>query len=304
MAELARSHGDALTVGRNYDNDVVITDPYVDPQQITFLRSAGEWQVRVIQETNPALVNGKPIGDDGAGISSGDRITIGRTQLRVYGSDHAVEPTRKMLLSSWFGRGRSHPLFALSMVVFACAVSMFAQYQELSTEVKWNEMFSVSLWLAVIILFWASAWALAGRLLRHQPNFTAQLGFTALITGFLSILLPLESYIEYAANSVLLGEVAMWLIMLVILAVLFRANLSFATNLKHYTVVAFIAASALLLTSYTMLEFSEEEFYTEPEYTAVLKPPFARLSGSRDVQEYRDTFDSLFDEADTLARQD
>jgi hypothetical protein len=156
----------------------------------------------------------------------------------------------------------------------------------------------------VIILFWASAWALAGRLLRHQPNFTAQLGFTALITGCLSILLPLESYVEYAANSVLLGEITLWLIMLVILAVLFRANLSFATNLKHYTVIAFIAASALLLTFYTMLEFSEEAFSSEPEYTAVLKPPFAHLSGSRGVQEYRDGFDRLFDEVDTLARQE
>ena len=304
LAELTRSRGDTLTVGRNYDNDVVINDPYVDPEQIAFFRSSGKWSVRVIQETNPALINGNTIGADGTGISSGDRITIGRTQLRVYDSDHGVEPTRKMLVSSWFGHGRSHALFALSMVLFVCALEVFEQYQGLSSEVNWKELFSGALGVALVILFWASAWALAGRLLRHQPNFTAQLGFTALITGGLSILTPLASYVEYAANSLLLGEIALWLIMLVFLFVLLRVNLSFATNLKHSAVIAFITASAALLTSYALLEFNKEDFSTDPEYPSVLKPPFAHLSGNRSVQEYRDAFGGIFDEADALARED
>ena len=291
-------------MGRGFFNDVVIADPCVDPEQITFFRSPGGWKVRIVQETNPAMVNGSVIGYDGVDINSGDRITVGRTQLRVYASDHVVEPTHKLLLSSWFGHGRSRPLFALLMVTFACAVSLFEQYQELYTEVKWNELISPTLGLALVILFWASAWALAGRLLRHQPNFTAQLGFTALVTASFSILAPLESYVEYAANSMLLGEITLWLVVLAVLVALFRINLSFATNLQHFTAIAFIAATALLLSTYVMLESGTEEFSTAPEFPAVLKPPFAHLSGSRDAQAFRDGFAEKFDRADVLARQE
>ncbi len=304
MAELVRSHGDTLTVGRSFGNDVVIADPCVDPEQIAFFRTPGGWKVRVVQETNPAMVNGSVIGNEGADISSGDRITVGRTQLRVYGSDHEVGPTHRLLLSSWFGHGRSRPLFALLMVTLACAVAVIAQYQESYTEFEWKEMISASLGLALVILFWASAWALAGRLLRHQPNFTAQLGFTALVAACLSILFPVESYVEYAANSMLLGEITLWLIVLIVLGTLFRFNLSFATNLQHITAIAFIAASALLLSVYIMLEFSMEDFSTQPEYPAVLKPPFAHISGSRDAQAFRDAFARGFDRADLLARQE
>jgi len=304
MAELVRSHGDTLTVGRNFANDAVISDPYVDPEQITFFRTAEGWSVRLLQETNPATLNGKLIDKGGVRVDSGDRITIGRTQLHIYSSDHVVEPTHKTLLSFWFRHGQSHLVFALLMLAFACAVTVFEQYQLLSTEIKWKEMLSVSLWLAVVIFFWASAWALAGRLLRQQPNFTAQLGFTALVSGVLSILSPLDSYAGYAVNSELLGELMLWLIWLTSLAALLRANLSFATNLKHPATIGFVAASAILLTTYAMLELRKQEFSSEPEYPAILKPPFAYLSGSRSTEAYRDAFDGKFELVDTQAREE
>ncbi|MCP3871314.1 MAG: FHA domain-containing protein [Gammaproteobacteria bacterium] len=303
-AELTRSHGETLSVGRNYSNDLVIADPYVDPEQIRFSHSSGEWRLEVIQKTNPILVNGQAIGSGGTYIDSGDRITIGRTQFHVLSPHHQVEPTRKMLLFSRFGHGQSLRLFALSMMVFACAVEMIIGYQALSQEVNWKELFSDSLTNGLVILFWASIWALTGRLLRHQPNFTAQLGFTALITTLFSIIWPLGGYAEYTLNSVLLGEITLWLITLVFLVVLFRVNLSLATNLKHYTAIAVVTASTLLLTTYALMELNTGDFDTSPEFSSALKPPFAQLSGTRSLEEYQTEFGALFDEVDTLTRQE
>lgn len=304
MAELARSCGDTLTVGRSFSNDVVITDAYVDPEQLTFYRSGGVWKVKVMRPTNPALINGQAIDEHGTEVSSGDRITVGRTHLHIYDSDYAVEPTHKLLLSSRFGHGQSHPLFALLMVIFVCAVAVFADYQELTTEFKWKDMLSTALGMTLVILFWAGAWALTGRLLRHQTNFTAQLGFTSLVIAVFSILTPLAGYVEYAANSALLGEITLWLIILGFLAALFRANLSFATNLRHCTIVAVISAGAILFATFAMLEFNQEEFSTDPEFSTVLKPPFTHLSGNRDVAVYLDAFEAEFDAVDVLVERD
>jgi hypothetical protein len=282
---------------------VIITDLYVDPEQVVFFRSQDGWMVKVVGKTNPTLLNGGDIEDAGSKISSGDRVTVGRTNLRVYASDHAVEPTHQMMLSSWLGHGRSHSLFASLMMVFALAAVMFISYQERTTKLDWNPLFLEALYAGLVVLFWAGIWALIGRLLRHQPNFTAQLGFTALVTGIVALVTPLGGYMEYAANSLLVGDISSRLIMLLTMTAMFRANLMFATNLKRYTRIAFIASMGILLISYATMKFGKDEFDYQPEYSAVLRPPFAHLSADSDVHDFQDAFKQGFDEVDLLARE-
>ncbi len=303
MAEFARSSADVLKVGRGFTNDVIIADLYVDSEQIVFFHSADGWMVKVVGTTNPTLLNGDAIDDAGSRISSGDRVTVGRTQLRIYTSDHEVEPTHQMMLSSWLGYGRAHPLFASLMMVFALAAVLFISYQERSTKLVWNPLFLEALYAGLVILFWAGIWALVGRLLRHQTNFTAQLGLTALVTGVATLVTPLGGYVEYAANSLLLGDISTRLIMLLTMTAMFRANLMFATNLKRYTRVAFIASLGMLLISYATMKFGKDEFDYQPEYSVVLKPPFAHLSADREMQLFQDTFKLEFDEVDLLAKE-
>ncbi len=303
MAEFARSSADVLKVGRGFTNDVVITDLYVDSEQIVFFHSADGWMVKVVGTTNPTLLNGDAIDREGSMIRSGDRVTVGRTQLRVYTGDHEVEPTHQMMLSSWLGYGRAHPLFASLMMVFALAAVLFISYQERSTKLVWNPLFLEALYAGLVILFWAGIWALVGRLLRHQPNFTAQLSLTALVTGVATLVTPIGGYVEYAANSLLLGDISTRLIMLLTMTAMFRANLMFATNLKRYTRIAFIASMGMLLISYATMKFGKDEFDYQPEYSAVLKPPFAHLSADREIQLFQDTFKLEFDEVDLLAKE-
>lgn len=303
LAEFARSQGDVLKVGRSFVNDLVVTDLYVDPEQLVFYRSPAGWKVKVMDETNPALLNGGVIDKEGSLIRSGDRLTVGRTQLRVYASDHAVESTHKLIVSSWLGHGRSHPLFAFLMLLFAVSAVSFISYQEQSTELVWNVLLLAALYTGLAIVIWAGIWALVGRLLRHQPNFTAQLGLTALITGISTLATPLAGYVEYAANSLLLGEIAMWSILLVTWSALLRANLMFATNLKHYSLIAVFATSAILAISFSTLMFSKEEFNYTPDYSTVLKPPFAHLSANQDAKHFRDSFGQAFEKVDIVAKE-
>ncbi len=302
-SELVRSNGDLLRVGRGFTNDVVVSDLYVDPEQIVFSRSEDGWVVKVVGSTNPVLLNGGAIDRDGSRINSGDRITVGRTQLRVYSSDHMVEPTHQMVMSSWLGYGRAHPIFALFMMAFLLASVMFVSYQELSTELQWNQLFLEALYAGLMILVWSGIWALIGRLLRHQPNFTIQLGLTALITGVSTLVVPLGDYVEYAANSMVLGEIATWLIILLTTTALFRANLMFATNLKQYTRIAAIAAASILLVSFATKQFGKDEFDYQPEYSAVLKPPFTHLTPDRGVHEFEEEFRQKFGEVDQWTQE-
>jgi hypothetical protein len=59
----------------------------------------------------------------------------------------------------------------------------------------------------------------------------------------------------------------------------------------------------ILLISYATMKFGKDEFNYQPEYSAVLKPPFAHLSADSDMQLFQDAFKQEFEEVDLMAKE-
>ncbi len=57
VAEVTRSVGDQMAIGRAYDNDLVLTDLHVAPHQLAFTKQDDGWNLRVLDHTNPVLLN-------------------------------------------------------------------------------------------------------------------------------------------------------------------------------------------------------------------------------------------------------
>jgi FhaA, N-terminal domain/FHA domain len=71
--------GSRVVVGRSREADIVLADPNVSRRHAEFRRDESGWHVVDLGSTNGIKVNGRRV--DQAGLSPGDQITIGVTDL-------------------------------------------------------------------------------------------------------------------------------------------------------------------------------------------------------------------------------
>lgn len=305
LAEIIECKGDKITIGRGFYNDVVLSDPYVAPEQVRIERDGDNWIIKILDDTNPVVLNGEHIEQDGLVVSSGDKLTLGRTHLSLFSKDHKVESTRKLLFSSWLYRSRLGPLLPVVAILFASFLSVFYDYLGLSEEIEYRPFISEVLVFIFTVSLWAAIWALVGRLLRHQLHFFANLLFTSIIVSFFIIFEPVSEYIEYLSGSLMLSTLFDSLVFLVLFTLLLKFNLSISSHIKNSGLVAFCATISLLLFSYGVNEFQEDEFSAYAEYEKKLKPPFAKLRVDQSVEEYlADIEDQFFKLEDMLDEEE
>jgi hypothetical protein len=87
--------GRSATVGRGYDNDVIVDDPYVAPHHLRVSRGeAGELVAEDLGSANGTYLDGGKARITRAVIDGAKPLRIGQTLLRVRSSAYAVEPER------------------------------------------------------------------------------------------------------------------------------------------------------------------------------------------------------------------
>jgi Uncharacterized conserved protein, contains FHA domain len=90
-----------ITIGRGYNNHVVIDDRYVDAGHCVIEEIDGLWFIEDLDSTNGTKVNGKAINkltNAPKTIVSGDSFQIGRKTCRFILPDHPIPATIKFSL--------------------------------------------------------------------------------------------------------------------------------------------------------------------------------------------------------------
>lgn len=275
--ETARSVAGELRVGRAFDNDLILSDPYVDPHQLRFYRNDDTWYVESPERTNPVLVNGVAPLVDPILVRAGDRLSVGRTQLWVISESECVEPTRKLLLSSWLHRDRQG--FLLPALALLAVVLFDAGFEYLMSAIQldWKPYAYGALTPALIFLGWASAWAVLGRVLQHQHYFGAQLLVTVLVAALASVWLHLPEYLEFATSDTLIADVLRYGGVAVAFIILIKFNLFFATHIGNSTRVAVLVVTVLAGLLFTNIQYNRDGEDDEPAFSMVLLPPPAPM---------------------------
>lgn len=303
VAELTRSNDGSLSVGRSFDNDLVLTDIHVAPQQLLFARSGDVWQMQVLDSTNPVFLNDRKVNSESPPVRPGDTVTIGRTRLTLQSADRPVEPTRKLRLANWLSRDGGNAFTPVLVLLALALLDLGLTFTESSTTLKWAEPAYGQLVAVVIVVLWAGIWALVGRVIRHQPHFGLQLMAGACIMLLTSVLVLGAEYLAYPFHSAGVSELFGWIAAFVLLALLFQINLLIATHLLNARAVAIAMSAVIVTVLYGFTAFSQsedEQVQFTPEYSAKLLPPVLHVSRGDSADTY---FAELARRAGTLAKK-
>ena len=157
-------------MGRAYDNDVVLDDPYVAPHHLRIRRSeTGGWIAEDLGSANGLFLDH---GKDKFGWLEldGNRVMrIGHTYLRLREAGHAVDPERT-------DQPRSHLWPVLGgLAAILVAIDVGSSWLAETTEPKLSPYLLSVLTVALLLGTWTAAWSVLTRIFSSQVRFERNL---------------------------------------------------------------------------------------------------------------------------------
>lgn len=202
--------GSEVRIGRGYDNDVILDDPYVAARHLRIVRDLDGTLVA----EDLGSVNGLLAGDDRrrvdrAVLDGQGSITVGRTRLRVRAADHQVEPERALR-----PRMRSWPLIALFAPLLLGA-ELLTTWLDRTTEDKLAEYLTPLLALCLFVAAWTTLWAVLSRIFAGRARYERHLLIALcglLAFAVLSELSALAAFALSRRELVTYVYIVMWLL--------------------------------------------------------------------------------------------
>lgn len=180
LASRVKVEGDVATVGRAFDNDVVVDDPHVAPHHLRIFRDEGG---RLVAE-DLGSVNGMApeSGGSRAPRLAFDRegVRIGLTIVRALEASHPVAPEVPLAAPR---RDLEWSLGLMAAVALAMGLVMWLTT---ATETKPELLMAGVLMFVASVFLWGAFWALLARVFSGRARFTAMTRVAA--TGALAIL--------------------------------------------------------------------------------------------------------------------
>ncbi len=285
-----------FNIGRSFKNDLVLSDPFLAPNQLRLRKKRNDWYIDVLDNTNPVFVNGKVLRHSQVKIQSGDWVTVGRTVLRFFADEHAVQETRKLAFSNFYHLSIWQLLFPILLITLAVSgITILAEWLESYSEIDWERMLSTVLYVQFFIVVWAFIWAIVGKLLRHQNQFIIQFTGTSLVFLLASVVEIIFGPISYITNSQTLETILNWSLGFFTMAILLYFNYSIATNLRKPLRAACLMSGAILAFFYGIYYFEYDSYDRRADYMNNLQPPMFKFQSDLSLDDYLSSQEELFE---------
>lgn len=236
-------------IGRGYDNDVIVDDPYVAASHLRVFRDeAGQLVAEDMGSVNGTFLDGHKSRSARIVINGKDTIRIGQTTIRVRDVSHEVERER-------VAPPDRHVLPIVLAVALAAALLGFYALKVWLTqtgEPRASNYVTPILTIVVTIVVWAGIWALLSRIFSGRSRFLHNLFIALACAAALLIYVELAKIAAFAWTLPSIGAyeyVAIWSIIAVTcffhLHAIGRARLWLKGTIVALLLVAMIAVLAL-----------------------------------------------------------
>lgn len=300
LVERITSEQSTLSIGRGYNNDVVVDDPFVCPHHIRLDATDNGWSLVDLGSVNGYQLKTADVSNSNQ-IHSGDQLHIGQLTLHVFNSKHTVAPTLKLNKTEnrlkLSGRHWVWPF----VILLALGTDVLSYWLQTSYEIKPATIANMMLYQLLGIAAVALLWAIISRIFRHRWHFFTHLSLWAIFMAIEYLANFVLDIIGYNLPSILLYNILPEIINLALLCAVIWCSLTLATNLRsrrRFWCVASIGLSLLFIQFLSSGLFNfDKPFSSLPDYQGDLKPPAVTLTPAQSPDTLEERLNTLFDEA-------
>jgi hypothetical protein len=186
-----------FTIGRAYDNDLILVDDTVSPHHLQLDSSEDGFSVRNLSSENGTWAGGQQMGDEAHALRLPLWLNLGRTHLKILAPETAVAPTRKFPNASRLTRWASDLRVALGLLSVYLLLSIFFALEKQSLWLNWQEVLVNQPLEIVLPLLMATAVAFVSRMLMHRWRFSLQLSIACIALGILTFSNEVIAVVSY-----------------------------------------------------------------------------------------------------------
>jgi pSer/pThr/pTyr-binding forkhead associated (FHA) protein len=285
-------------IGRAYNNDIVIADPYVSPLHLIIEKGEHGWIAVDQGSKNGSFVRNNSKITGTAELVSGDTISIGRTLLRLWSPEHPVPGELRLPSQRSPVRRAIGPLLAFLSLAGVWGALTIQQFLNNANQIKPISLFASALPYLFFPLLWAGICSCAGFIVLRKAQFSLQL---IVANGALVCILALtllSEYVDYFTCSTLTADIIQYTGMMIITAMLLFINLSITTGTADLrrAIISFIIGGSVIAAVALNDYAARFENRITPEYSQTLKPPYAKIAQSEPLDGFILECESLFNE--------
>ena len=291
-----------ITVGRSWDNEVIVKDAYVDSKQVKLSVDENGLIVEDLDSTNGTEISGKRINGSGALYQHGELIHIGDTALRLLKAEDDVSKTKKR--SFWFNLVRIFkPLSLLLTLIVVTSLAHIFERWVYSTEIfSTADGVSVFFQTTLGVIAIAACFSIFNKLFKGHSSFKEHLILVCLISIFSLVLSSIVWLIRFNLQQPSTGEVFDITSGALTGALFIVGGLSYITQLSRMKVWILAAVCCAGFIYYDNVnEFTKEDHEKWTEYSDtenVVLPPAYLFKKPVKLDDYLESVDLIFDRLD------
>ena len=299
----------SINIGRDYHNDIILSDPHVCPSHISIDFIDEQWQITDNQTVNGTFVENPEEKKHEANqhiVRDGDVITLGKSQLRLLFSDHAVEPTLTFSPFESFIDIMRHPLALFISIALFTMIAGSIIYFNKPIEVNFTQLFVPAITMTLSFALWPAGVAVVSHLTKHDARLMAQLAVSFALFNLMWFSDILETIVTFnsSSNNMLLILVSFTSVILAFSLFWFNSYIGFQMSSKRRLVVS-ASLTLLLFGGSHLIQYSKmPEFDPRPHYNASIMMPSFLLTTSSSVDEFIDDSTKLFDKTRKKAQEE
>ena len=297
--------GDKVTIGRAYDNDVVLQEEHVNPYhaEIDIYEDDGVLLLTDLHSLNGIKTATDEKVEGNTRVNSGDVFTLGKTHIRIVKSNHQVAPTKELSVLEDIASQLNQWYFAaLTIVLFWSTLMAYSMVTRFDT-IIWSKEAAKYSMLSVALLLIPSVIAISARFAKKEVRFFASIAFCFSILLLFQLNSASVEWLDFNWPSSAVIGFAMTCIEFTLLAAFFWGALYLASNM---TMKKISLISILLVTSISGLVFyskQKNEIQLHPELSAVVLPNSLLLAKAESVTQQLENNKALFARAATEAEK-
>lgn len=279
----------SVIIGRAYDCQIIIDDPYVCPQHVKVsLAENGELLIEDLDSVNGLSASRHGLKKAQILLRPGDDCYIGWTKLRYRCRSEKAAPARRDHSHQLVFSSLQQPKPLAIIIVVSFLLLLFNGWLEQVRQVDWYTLVVEPAYVYLILMFWAFVWSIVGKLLVHRALFFTHFAIAAAMVAITLIVEGVIGYGLFMINVDSLQTSLQRVTGFLIIAAMLYAHLHFASRAKPKSqLVAVVTISALvtIYSAYNVFE-NNDEFSSYPKYIAFLKPPVFVIGSLQTTDEF------------------